>query len=223
MTIPLRCGRCGEVLRPDDVDPARETAKCRACRYKGPFVGGQRIPSLTEEELAQPPDGIHLKRSIGSGLTVVCRPQKKPVWFFLSSVAALAAYGAALAGGTRLTQEGLDWSHAGIWLGAGAGMAGLAGSLLYFLAGRTEITIRSGQVRVVTGVLGFGRIRKLALGADTRVQLETSDHRERNIPQLEVVVTTAGKTMAFGAKTMALEAKKYVAAVLRRAAGGRPG
>jgi hypothetical protein len=208
------------VLRLENIDSAQETAKCRACRYVGPYVGGQRIPRLTDNELAHPPKGIHVQRGFGNEITLVCRPHKKSVRYFVSALGGLAVYGLVLITSLR-TSPGWNWTHASFWLGALIGMVGVAGGLPYFLVGKTVVAIAPGRARISTKVLGIGRVQDLVLDGDTRVALETSTYRERNIPQLEIVVQSKGTTTAFGAKHLSLEAKKYVAAVLRRATGGR--
>ena len=57
-------------------------------------------------------------------------------------------------------------------------------------------------------------------GPGTAVTIEKSNYRSNNVPQPEIVVTSGTNRMAFGAMTIGNDAMPYVAALLRRAAGG---
>ena len=57
-------------------------------------------------------------------------------------------------------------------------------------------------------------------GPGTAVTIEKSNYRSNNVPQPEIVVTSGGNQLKFGAMVIPNDALPYVAAVLRRAAGG---
>ena len=57
-------------------------------------------------------------------------------------------------------------------------------------------------------------------GQGTTVTIEKSGYRVNDVQQPEIVLTSGEKKLKFGALGMPNEVQTYVAAVLRRAAGG---
>lgn len=220
-SIPDRCARCGEVLLAEDVNLAQDVARCRVCGYTGPFLGAGQIPKLTDEELAHPPKRVSLQRGFGDTLTIVCHPKRTALWFLVPFTAIWS--GVSLAGiyGQQLIQGQFDWKLSLFGLPFLAGTVGLAGAILYNFFGRTRVMLSKGRVKVFMGVWGLGRTREMVYGREATVSLRTSDFRANNVPQQEIVLASGGEEIKFGAMGLSGEAKKYVAAVLRRVAGGR--
>ena len=208
------------MLRAAEVDRIADVATCAACGHVGPYVGGQRIPPLTEAELAAPPRGIAVRRTGRASLALSFRAgQSARVW--LVSVASLAP----LVGTSHLRNPLGSLAEADpmmlvVWAMLWGGLAMALAGGAYWLAGRMEIRLVPGRLEVFRGVCGVGPVRTIGFGADTQISLQTSDYRVHKVPQLEIVVQTDGKTLRFGATDMAPGTKKYVAAVLRRAAAG---
>ena len=92
--------------------------------------------------------------------------------------------------------------------------------ILNVLAGKTTVTLTKGKVAVGTHLLGWRREREFECGKGTSVSLQLSSYRVNNVQQPEIVLTSSGQEFRFGAMALSTEAKTYVAAVLRRAAGG---
>ena len=219
-SIPYRCARCGEVLMPADVNMAQDAALCRVCGYTGPFLGAGQIPKLTDEELSHPPKRVSLQRGFGDTLTMVCHPKRTALWFLVPFTAIWS--GVSLAGiyGQQLIQGRFDWKLSLFGLPFLAGTVGLLVAILYNFFGRTTVTLTKGRVRLFTGIWGLGRTREMAYGREATVSLRTSDYRVNNVPQMEIVLVGGGEEIKFGAMGLSAEAKKYVAAVLRRVVGG---
>ena len=217
---PFVCPNCGKELPLEDVNVAQDVALCRACRYTGPFLSASTVPRLTDEELARPPKRVTLQRGFGDELTVVCRPRRGALWFLLPFMAFWSGgsmagiYVVPLVSGTFSWQDGL------FGIPFLAGTVAMLGIVLYLLFGRTEITLSKGRIQVFTGVFGRGRRKEMECGPGTAVTIEKSNYRSNNVPQPEIVVLSGTNRLAFGAMTIANDAMPYVAALLRRAAGG---
>ena len=223
MNLPdkwLKCPQCGGELAPEDVNVAQDAAMCRACRYAGPFLNALVVPKLTDEQLARPPRRVKLQRGFGDALTLTVRPRRwallflVPFTLFWSGGALAGIYGSQLWKGEfdpKLSLFGLPFLLASL---------GLLTAILYMVFGRTVVTLAKGRVEVRSGLFGLGRTRALACGPDTTVGVAMSNFRVNRVPQPEIVVTSGGQTFKFGAVTFSKEELLYVAAVLRRAAGG---
>jgi len=217
---PFVCPNCGKELPLADVNVAQDVALCRACTYTGSFLAAATVPRLTDEELARPPKRVSLRREFGDALTVVCRPRRAALWFLVPFVALWSGgsmtgiYVAPLVRGTFEVRDGLF------------GIPFLLGTLVllaivaYLAFGKTTVTLSKGRVRTFTGVFGLGRTREMECGPGTAVTIAQSNFRSNNVPQPEIVVKSGDDTLKFGAMTIPNDVLPYVAAVLRRAAGG---
>lgn len=217
---PFVCPNCGRELPLADVNVAQDVALCRACNYTGSFLAAASVPRLTDEELARPPQRVSLRREFDDALTVVCRPGRMALWFLIPFVALWS--GGSMTGIylAPLVQGTFDW-HDGLF-----GIPFLLGTFVllaivsYLAFGRTAVTLSKGRVRVFTGVFGLGRTREMECGPGTVVTIEKSNFQSNNVSQPEIVVASGEHRMKFGAMTIPNDAMPYVAAVLRRAAGG---
>lgn len=217
---PFVCPNCGQELPLADVNVAQDVALCRACRYTGSFLAAATVPRLSDEDLARPPKRVSLQREFGDALTVVCRPRRGTLWFlvpftaFWSGISMAGIYGAQIARGEfdpKLSLFGLPFL---------AGTVVLVTIILYCLFGRTAVTLSKGRIRVFTGLFGVGRTRELECGPGTTVTIGQSGYRVNNVTQPEIVVASGERQLKFGAMAIPNDALPYVAAVLRRAAGG---
>lgn len=218
---PFVCPNCGKELPLADVNIAQDVALCRACNYTGSFLAAATVPRLTDEELARPPKRVSLRREFGDALTVVCRPRRAALWFLVPFVALWSGgsmtgiYVAPLVRGTFEWRDGLF------------GIPFLLGTLVllaivaYLAFGQTTVTLSKGRIRTFTGVFGLGRTREMECGPGTAVAIAQSNFRSNNVPQPEIVVKSGDATLKFGAMAIPNDVLPYVAAVLRRAAGGR--
>ena len=187
---PFKCPNCGQELPLADVNVAQDVALCRACNYTGSFLAAATVPRLTDEELARPPKRVSLQREFGDALTITCRPKRTSLWFLVPFTALWS--GGSMAGiyGTQIASGNFDLKLCLFGLPFLAGTVVLATIILYLLFGKTTVTI------------------------------EKSGYRVNDVQQPEIVLTSGEKKLKFGALGMPNEVQTYVAAVLRRAAGG---
>ena len=217
---PFTCPNCAKELPLADVNVAQDVALCRACGYTGPFLAATAVPRLSDEELARPPKRVSLQREFGDALTLTCRPKRTALLFlvpftlFWSGISMAGIYIVPLVTGN------FDWKMGLFGLPFLIGTLVLVAIILNVLVGKTTVTLTKGKVQVGTHLLGWKRLRELECGPGTAVTLEMSGYRVNNVPQPEIVLTSGEQKLKFGAVALSAEAKTYVAAVLRRAAGG---
>ena len=222
--IPLArtyaCPNCGKELPLVDLNMAANAALCRGCGYAGPFLQVAAVPRLSDAEMAHPPKRVSLQRDFGDALTITCRPKRTMLWFlvpfmlFWSGISMTGIYIVPLATGH------FDWKLGLFGLPFLLGTIVLVAFILNVLVGKTTVTLTKGKVLVGTHLAGWKRIREMDCAPGTVVSLQESSYRVNNVPQPEIVLASGGKEFRFGAVALSSEAKTYVAAVLRRAAGG---
>ncbi|NCA83588.1 MAG: hypothetical protein EOM72_12765 [Opitutae bacterium] len=217
---PFPCPNCAKPLPLEDVNMAQDMALCRACGYAGTFLSASAIPRMTDEEMARPPKRVKLERGFDDALTITSRPKRTILLFlvpftaFWSGISMGGIYIVPLATGQ------FEWKLGLFGLPFLIGTIVLVTVILNVLMGKTTVTLTKGKVAVGTHLLGWRRIRELACGPGTTVTIEKSGCRVNNVPQPEIVLRSEGKELKFGAMGLSGEALTYVAAVLRRAAGG---
>ncbi len=214
------CPHCGQELPLADVNVAQDMALCRACHYTGPFLAAATVPRLSDEEMARPPKRVALQRGFGDELTITCRPKRTALLFlvpftlFWSGISMAGIYIVPLATGQ------FEWKMGLFGLPFLIGTVVLLSIILNVLVGRTTVTLSKGKVAVGTHLLGWRKVKEFDCGPGTTVTLQPSSYRVNNVTQPEIVLASGGKEFRFGAMALSNEAKSYVAAVLRRAAGG---
>ena len=217
---PFTCPNCAKELPLDDVNVAQDVALCRACGYRGAFLGATAVPPMTDEEMARPPKRVSLKREFGDALTITCRPRKTALLFLIPFTAIWSGISMVGIYGTQIMSGNFDWRLSLFGLPFLLGTVGFLVAILYTLFGATRVTLSKGRIQIFMGVFGLGRTREMECGKGTTVTIEKSGYRVNNVPQPEVVLTSGENKFKFGAMGLSNEAQNYVAAVLRRAAGG---
>ena len=214
------CPDCGKDLPLEDVNVAQDMALCRACGYSGAFLNTSVVPRMTDEEMARPPKRVSLQREFGDALTITCRPKRTALLFLVPFVALWSGVSMAGIYVVPLATGQFDWKMGLFGLPFLIGTIVLVTIILNVLVGKTTVTLSKGKVQVGTHLLGWRRFREMECGKETAVSLQKSSYRVNNVPQPEIVLSSRGQELRFGAMALSDEAKKYVAAVLRRAAGG---
>lgn len=204
----------------DDVHVAKDVALCRGCGYSGPFLNVSAIPLLTDEELANPPKRVTLKRDFGDSLSIVCRPKKTALWFLLPFAAIWSGVSVGGIYGMQIVQREFNPMLSLFGVPFLLGTAGLLTAICYLLFGHTTITLSREHVRVFSGLFGMGRIREMPCEKGTVVSIGKSDFRVNDVPQDEIALTSGDRTFKFGAMVLSKETLPYVAAVLQRASHG---
>lgn len=217
---PFLCPNCGKTLPLEDVNMAQDVALCRACGYTGAFLAVSAVPQMTDEEMARPPKRVKLERGFDDALTITTRPKRTILLFlvpftaFWSGISMTGIYIVPLATGR------FEWQLGLFGLPFLIGTLVLLGVILNVLLGRMTVTLTKGKVAVGAHLLGWRRIRELECGKDTAVTIGKSGFRVNNVPQPEIALRSGGQELKFGAMGLSGDALTYVAAVLRRAAGG---
>lgn len=217
---PFRCPNCGQELPLADVNVAQDVALCRACGFTGSFLSAATVPQLSDEEMARPPKRVSLTREFGDALTITCRPKRTALLFLVPFVAIWSGVSMAVIYVVPLATGQFEWKMGLFGLPFLIGTVVLVAIILNVLVGRTTVTLTKGKVQVGTHLLGWQRIREMECDRETSVSLQKSSYRVNHVPQPEIVLSSGGKELRFGAMGLSDEAKKYVAGVLRRAAGG---
>jgi hypothetical protein len=217
---PFLCPKCGKELPLADINMAQDAALCRACGYAGSFLGAASVPPMTDEELAHPPKRVSLQRDFGDALAITCRPKRTALLFLIPFTALWSGVSMAGIYIVPIAKGAFDLKLGLFGLPFLIGTVGFAIAILYTLFGATKVTLAKGRVRVFMGVFGLGRTREFECGKGTTVMIGKSGYRVNNVPQPEVVLTSGETKFKFGALGLSSEAQNYVAAVLRRAAGG---
>ena len=173
--------------------------------------------ALAAVDLSAPPRGVRVSRSLLTGLDLVYRRVNRTVFFLLpftalwSGLSLGGIYGKQIAGGK------FDWAASLAGLPFVIGTVVLLGTILFMLFGRWRVRIDRGVVAVSVGVGPFGRHRDIALQPGSLVRLEDSRIRVNRVPQCVIAITTADRTLRFGAG-LPREVRMFFAAALRRAA-----
>jgi hypothetical protein len=217
---PFRCPDCGAELPLADVHVAQDVALCRACGYSGSFLATSTVPKLTDEELARPPKRVTLVRGFGDALTITCRPKRTALLFLVPFTLFWSGFSMAGIYGSQLWKGEFDPKLSLFGLPFLIGTVVLVTIILNVLLGKTTVTLTKGKVAVGTHLLGWRKVKEFDCGPGTAVSLQSSSYRVNNVPQPEIVLASGGQEFRFGAMALSKEAKTYVAAVLRRAAGG---
>ena len=214
------CPRCGKPFPMEDVNVSKDMALCRECGYSGPFLTVSAIPRLTDEEIANPPKRVTLKRDFGDSLSIVCRPKRTALWFLIPFATIWSGVSIGGIYGMQIVQRDFNPLLSVFGVPFLLGTAGLLTAIFYLLFGHTTITLSKDHVRVFTGLFGKGRIREMQCEKGTVVSIEKSDFRVNDVPQSEIVLTSGGRTFKFGSMVLPTETLPYVAAVLQRASHG---
>jgi hypothetical protein len=217
---PFTCPNCAKELPLVDVNVAQDMALCRACGFSGSFLGATPVPRMTDEEMARPPKRVSLQREFGDALTITCRPQKTTLLFLIPFTALWSGISMTVIYGTQIASGDFDWKLSLFGLPFLLGTIGFVAAILYTLFGATKVTLAKGRIRIFMGVFGVGRTREMECGRDMAVKIEKSGYRVNNVPQPEIVLTSGETKFKFGAMGLSNDVQTYVAAVLRRAAGG---
>jgi hypothetical protein len=217
---PFTCPGCGAPLPLADVNVAQDMALCRACGYAGSFLATSTVPKLSDEDMARPPKRVTLQRGFGDELTITCRPKRTALLFLVPFVAFWSGISMTVIYIIPLATGQFDWKTGLFGLPFLLGTVVLVTVILNVLLGKTTVTLSKGKVQVGTHLLGWNRLKEFECGKGTAVSLQTSSYRVNNMPQPEIVLSSAGREFRFGAMALSGEAKTYVAAVLRRACGG---
>ncbi len=212
----FRCRHCGAAIDLADTNVATDIALCRACGQTMPFSSIAEESELTSVDLSSPPKGVRVASDLIRGIDITYR-KFSPVLFFLIPFTALWS-GISLAGiyGQQIGKGKFDPQLSLVGLPFLIGTVVLLSVIAFLLFGRRRITVGRGICEVFLGIGPIGWRRTIPLAPDTTVLLQASSVRVNNVRQRDVVVTTGGRSIKFGAM-LPEEVRVFIAAVLHKA------
>jgi hypothetical protein len=237
------CTKCGKVIPSEDINVANDVAYCRPCNitYKLSELSDDTVVPA-EVDLSRPPNGAWHRRD-GMGV-VIGASQRSLGTAFGALLFALFWNGivsvfVAIALGSTLHLMGFPvpkWfpppMSKGIPIGLGMTIflwlfltpfivIGLAmiGAFLSSLAGKTEVTIRSDEGTVFTGIgwLGFRSRFRTSAARNLKIETQTvnSNNGNRSRRTNIIMELSEGKTIKFGSG-LNEERRTFLAAAMRK-------
>jgi len=218
MTPTYSCVHCGRPIDLDDTNVATAVALCRSCGKSMSFSAIAQQADLAAVDLTAPPKGVRVGQSLISGVEITYR-RLSPIVFFLIPFTALWS-GVSMWGiyGRQFVQGKFDPAQSLFGLPFLFGTIALLVIITYLLFGHWRINVGRGECEIFNGVGPIGRRRRIRLEQESLVRMEASTLKVNNVPQQNVVITTGGEQLKFGA-TLPVEVRAFLAAVLQRAAG----
>ena len=214
---PHHCLHCGKTLALDDINVDTDVALCRACGRSMPFSAVADGDELTRVDLAHPPRGVKVDRSLISGIDVTYHRFNPAVLFLIPFTAVWSGFSLWGIYGSQLASGKFDPAASLAGLPFLLGTIVLVSVILYMLFGHWRVHIDRGTARVFNGLGPFGRHRELALRPDTAVHLVASRVRVNGQPRREIRVSTDDTRTNFGA-ILPEDVRLFLAALLRQAA-----
>jgi hypothetical protein len=211
------CLHCGQPVALDDINVDTDVALCRACGRSMPFSAIADGDELARVDLAQPPRGVKVDRSLISGLDLTYRRFNPAVLFLIPFTAVWSGFSLWGIYGSQIASGRFDPVISLAGLPFLLGTMVLVSVILYMLLGRWRVHIDRGTARVFHGLGPLGRHREIALRHDTQVSLVASRVRVNGQPRREIRVITDDARTNFGA-TLPEDVRLFLAALLRQAA-----
>lgn len=217
MTATYRCPHCGATIAATDTNVATDIALCRACGQTTSFSSIAGDAEIDAVDLATPPKGVRIERSLISGIEIIYRRLSLVLLFLIPFAALWSGLSLSMIYGSQIAKGKFDATASLIGLPFLIGTIVLLSIITFLLFGRWRIHVDRGECEVFTGVGPIGRRRCIPLATDSTIDLEMSSLRINNIPQRHLVITTHGQTLTFGA-TLPDPVRVFLAAVLKKAA-----
>ena len=191
-------------------------ALCRACGESMPFSPIAAQQELDAVDLAKPPKGVRVSRSLISSIEITYRKLSPVVFLLVPFTALWSGLSLSMIYGPQITNGKFDPAASLAGIPFLVGTVILLALLAFLLFGRRRIILGRDRCEVFMGVGPLGWRRSIPLTPESVVRLETSAVRINNVPQRDVVVTTGDSKMKFGA-TLPDDVRVFLAAVLRKA------
>lgn len=211
------CAHCGQPINLADTNVATDIALCRACGRTMPFSSLTGIREISAVDLASPPKGVRVERSLIDGLDVTYHKIPFTVFLLIPFTALWSGFSLWAIYGSQISKGKFDWTA------SVAGLPFLIGTLIllsvisFMLLGHWRITLGRELCRIFLGIGLIGWTRQITLDPQTTVRLQPGSTRINNVPQRDVVITTGEKQLKFGAM-LPEPVRIFLAAVIERAA-----
>lgn len=211
------CAHCNQPIDLADTNVATDLALCRACGQTMPFSSLAGIREISAVDLASPPKGVRVERSLIDGLDVTYHKIPFAVFFLIPFTALWS--GVSLWGiyGSQMSEGKFDWTASLFGLPFLIGTLILLSVISFMLLGRWRITLGRGLCRIFLGIGPVGWTRQIALDPQTTVRLQPGSTRINNVPQRDIVITSGEEQLKFGA-LLPEHVRVFLAAVIERAA-----
>jgi hypothetical protein len=211
------CAHCGKNIDLADTNVATDIALCRSCGQNMPFSSLTGIREIATVDLAAPPKGVRVERSLIDGIEVTYRKIPFTVFFLIPFTALWSGFSLWGIYGSQIAKGKFDLSASLAGLPFLIGTIILLSVITFMLFGRWRITLGRGLCRIFLGIGPFGWPRQISLAPDTTVRLQPGKTRINNVPQRDIVITTGEKQLKFGAM-LPEPVRVFLAAVIERTA-----
>jgi hypothetical protein len=225
--MQVNCPKCSQELPADQINVAKDTAYCPACREA--FILSQLIgadESEPEVDPGDPPPGCRLT-PLPNGFVIFASARSAKTWFMIiftlfwnaitwtlmgAIIVSLIQYG--------FTKELLDHFSVFTFLFLipfvliGLGTAGIAATTI---AGHVRVTVQDDQGSIFTGVGSFGWTRRFAW---SELRSITEQYNNCDGGSLFYLVLDGRRRIRFGS-LLNEERRRYVLAVLRQVLAAR--
>ena len=181
-----------------------------------PFSSIVQSAELDSVDLASPPEGVRIERSLISGVEIIYRRLSKVVFFLIPFTVLWSGLSLSMIYWSQIVAGRFDKTTSMVGIPFLIGTMILVGIIILMLFGRWRIHVDRGECEIFIGVGRLGSRRRIRLGADSTVSLGMSSLRVNNIPQRQVVICTGGQTLKFGA-TLPDPVRVFLAALLKKA------
>ncbi len=216
MTSPYECRHCGSLIDLADTNVSTDVALCRRCGRTMPFSALAAATGDREADLASPPRGVRVGRSLIDGIDITCRKFNPVVLFLIPFTAVWSGFSMWAIYGRQVTDGKFSLAMSLFGLPFLFGTIALVSFIAFQMFGSTRIRIGRGTCEAFIGIGPLGWRRSIRIHPASKVRIETGHVTVNRVRQKHIVITTDGEAMKFGT-LLAPEARDFIAAVLQRA------
>ncbi len=204
--MKLRCPKCNRKLRPEDVDAAKDIAKCRRCNVTHGYVALTDVQKELPGNLSHPPAGAWFKR-LPDGFEVGASTRSVHVFYLVPLACVVVCFVAGLAHGFWQTRDinRLTEMFFALLMMVTAGLpAAMAGW------GHISVRVQGDDAVLFRGVGSLGWRRRFAWSTVTGIQISETNG---DVPTKYIRIS-GPRGVSFGSG-MAAERMRYLLMALQ--------
>ena len=174
------------------------------------------VDALADVDLAAPPRGVKVSRSLISGIEINYRHFNPAVLALIPFTAVWSGFSLWGIYGPQIASGQFDAAASLAGLPFVLGTVVLISVIVHMLFGRWRVHIDRGTVRIFAGVGPFGRGKEMTLGPGARVRLGPGRLHRRGRSTQDIILEHDGRRVNFGG-SLPDDVRLFLAAVLRQA------